>query len=80
MLKDTTRTDIIDSPNSIDDVEIESANQMKKALIGSIKPSDEENLNSNNVGHVLFDLIQQSLEFIVDPEFKKMTARSSKTL
>lgn len=53
---------------------------MKKALIGSVKPSDEENLNSNNVGHVLFDLIQQSLEFIVDPEFKKMTARSSKTL
>ena len=71
MLKDTTRTDIIDSPNSIDNVEIESANQMKKALIGSVKPSDAENLNSSNVGHVLFDLIQQSLEFIVDPEFKK---------
>lgn len=44
---------------------------MKKALIGSVKPSDAENLNSSNVGHVLFDLIQQSLEFIVDPEFKK---------
>lgn len=71
MLKNPTRTYFVDSLNFINNIEIESADQTKAVLVGSVKPFVGEELDSYHVGDVLIDLIQQSLEFIVNSKLEK---------
>lgn len=43
---------------------------MKAALVDCVAPFTDQDVDEDNVGDVLFDLIQQSLEFIVKPELE----------
>lgn len=70
MLNNPTKANFFDSLNYVNDIETESANEVKTALVRAIQPLTDVELNEDNVGEVLFDLFQTSLEFIVNPELE----------
>lgn len=70
MLANPTRDNFVDSFNYVNDIETESADEVKAALAASIADFTDEDVDENNVGDVLFDLFQQSFEFIVAPELE----------
>ena len=65
-----TRDNFVDSLNYVDDIETQSVEEVKAALARSIQPFTGEDVDEFNVGDVLFDLIQQALEFVVNPELE----------
>lgn len=67
MLDNPTRDNFVDSLNYVNDIETESANEVKAALAEAVQPFTDIELNEDNVGNVLFDLFQQSFNFIVNP-------------
>lgn len=70
MLNNPTKANFIDSLNYVNDVETESADEVKIALVRAIEPFTDVELDEENVGEVLFDLFQTSLEFIVNPDLE----------
>lgn len=70
MLKNPTRENFIDSLNYVNDIETESADEVKAALVDCIAAFTDRDVDEDSIGDVLFDLIQQSLEFIVNPELE----------
>ncbi|OIJ79301.1 hypothetical protein APY06_07690 [Cutibacterium avidum] len=70
MLANPTRDNFVDSLNYVDDIETQSVEEVKAALARSIQPFTGEDVDDFNVGDVLFDLIQQALEFVVNPELE----------
>lgn len=70
LLNNPTRETFIDSLDYVNDIETESADEVKAALAASVEPFTDADVDCGNVGEVLFDLIQKSLEFIVNPELE----------
>lgn len=70
MLAKPTRENFIDSLDSVNGVNYEAADEVKAALAEAIAPFTDEPVDADNVGEILFDLIQESLNFIVDPELE----------
>lgn len=68
MLANPTRDNFIDSLNYVNDIETQSADEVKVALALSIASFTDANVDEDNVGEILFDLFQQSFEFIVNPD------------
>lgn len=61
MLKNPTRENFVDSLNYVNDIETESADEVKAALVDCIAAFTDRDVDEDSVGDVLFDLIQQSL-------------------
>lgn len=70
MLKNPRRETFVDSLNYANNIETESADEVKTALVDCIVSFTEKDVDEDNVGDVIFDLVQQSLEFIVKSELE----------
>lgn len=73
MLKHPNRDRFIDSihyESFADSEEDQSLLDMRIALSQAIQTFTDVDVDESNVGEVLFDLIQQSLEFVVNPELE----------
>lgn len=70
MLNNPTRATFVDSLNYVDDIETESAEEVKAALVEAVQPLTDVELDEDNIGDVLFDLFQRSFEYIVTPELE----------
>lgn len=70
MLANPTRDNFIDSLNYVNDIETQSADEVKVALALSIASFTDANVDEDNVGEILFDLFQQSFEFIINPDLE----------
>lgn len=71
MLKNPTRSNFVDSLEYVNDIETESADEIKAALAESIAPFTDEEVDETNVGEILFDLFQLSFKLIVDPDLEE---------
>lgn len=70
MLGRLTRPNFVESLDYVNDDENDSADVLKDSLAKAIAPFTDEEVDIDNVGDILFDLIQKSLEFIVNPELE----------
>lgn len=70
MLANPTRQTFIDSLNYVNDARSEAADEIKVALAEAIAPFTDAKVDAFNVGEVFFDLIQESLEYLVNPELE----------
>lgn len=70
MLDNPTRENFVDPLNYVNEIETESPDEVKTALVRAIEPFTDIELDEDNVSEVLFDLFQTSLEFIVNPELE----------
>ena len=55
--------------NFVESVNYDRTDVVKESLVESIRPFDED-VDLDNVGKVLFELLKKSLEFIVNPELE----------
>ena len=55
--------------NFVESVNYDRTDVVKESLVESIRPFDED-VDLDNVGEVLFELLKKSLEFIVNPELE----------
>lgn len=75
MLANPTRDTFIDSLDYVDSVRSEGADEVKAALAEAIAPFTDEKVDAWNVGEVFFDLVQESLNCIVDPSLESERKR-----